>query len=73
VQALFERIVDNVNQDLARFEKLKRVILVADEFTAEDGSLTASLKMRRRVVEERYRQQIDQMYAQADAAASGDN
>lgn len=72
VQALFERIVEHVNQDLARFEKLKRVMLVADEFTAEDGSLTASMKMRRRVVEERYRQQIDQMYALADAATTGD-
>jgi len=68
VQVLFEKIVEDINENLARFEKLKRVLLVADEFTAEDGSLTASLKMRRRVVEERYRQQIDQMYAEAEEA-----
>ena len=69
VQVLYERIVEEVNQNLARFEKLKRVLLVADEFTAEDGTLTASLKMRRRVVEERHRQQIDQMYAEAEEVA----
>ena len=68
VQVLFEKIVENVNQDLAQFEKLKKVLLVADEFTAEDGSLTASMKMRRRVVEERYREEIEEMYVKAEAA-----
>ena len=67
VQVLFEKIVENVNQDLAQFEKLKKVLLVADEFTAEDGSLTASMKMRRRVVEERYREEIEEMYVKAEA------
>ncbi len=57
-----------LNLNLARFEKLKRVLLVADEFSAENGTLTASMKLRRRVVEERYRAQIDDMYAQAEAA-----
>ena len=68
VRGLYEGIVDEVNAGLARFEKLKRVLLVADEFSAEDGTLTASMKLRRRVVEERYRQQIEEMYAQAEAA-----
>ena len=71
VQVLFERIVENVNQDLAQFEKLKKVLLVADEFTAEDGSLTASMKMRRRVVEERYREEIEEMYVKAEAVGKG--
>ncbi|MEP6644903.1 MAG: long-chain fatty acid--CoA ligase, partial [Acidobacteriaceae bacterium] len=66
VQALYQEIVDGANKDLARFEKLKKIILVPDEFTAENGLLTASMKMRRRVVEERYRLQIESMYAQAD-------
>ncbi len=71
VQVLFEKIVENVNQDLAQFEKLKKVLLVADEFTAEDGSLTASMKMRRRVVEERYREEIEEMYVKAEAGGKG--
>jgi long-chain acyl-CoA synthetase len=68
VQNLYEEIVEGVNQNLARFEKLKRVMLVADEFTAENGVLTPTLKLKRRVIEERYRQQIDELYAQAEAA-----
>jgi long-chain acyl-CoA synthetase len=70
VQAHYESIVEGVNQNLARFEKLKRVLLVADEFTADSGILTPTLKLRRRVVEERYREQIDDLYAQAETTAA---
>src|SRR5438477_282485 len=68
VQALYQGIVDQVNQNLARFEKLKRVLLVPDEFTAQAGTLTASMKIRRRAVEERYGEQIEKMYAEAEAS-----
>ncbi len=67
VKALYQEIVEGVNQHLARFEKLKRVLLVADEFSADNGALTPTLKLRRRVIEERYRRQIDELYAQAEA------
>jgi long-chain acyl-CoA synthetase len=70
VQALYESIVDEVNQNLARFETLKRVLLVPDEFTADNGALTPTLKLRRRVVEDRYRKQIDDLYAQAEATTT---
>jgi long-chain acyl-CoA synthetase len=68
VQALFDGVVEEINQNLARFEKLKRVIVVADEFSAENGILTPTLKLRRRVLEERYRKQIDELYTQAETA-----
>jgi len=68
VCALYEGIVDEVNQNLARFQKLKRVIVVAEEFSAENGMLTASMKLRRRVVEQKYRDRIEEMYAQAEEA-----
>ena len=68
VQSLYEGIVEEVNQKLARFEKLKRVMLVPDEFTAENGALTATLKLRRRVIEDRYKKQIDALYAEAEEA-----
>ena len=68
VQALYDKIVEGINGNLARFEKLKRVLLVADEFTAADGALTPTMKLRRRVIEERYRRQIDELYAQAETA-----
>jgi long-chain acyl-CoA synthetase len=65
---LYEGIVEECNQKLARFEKLKKIILVAEEFSSENGALTASMKLRRRAVEERYRREIDEMYAKAEAA-----
>jgi long-chain acyl-CoA synthetase len=66
VRALYEGIVEELNLNLARFERLKRMLLVADEFSAENGTLTASMKLRRKVVTERYQRQIDEMYAQAE-------
>jgi long-chain acyl-CoA synthetase len=68
VQALYDSIIEGLNQNLARFEKLKRVLLVDDEFSAGNGALTPTLKLRRRVIEERYRQQIDELYAEAASA-----
>jgi long-chain acyl-CoA synthetase len=54
-----------VNRGLARYETLKKVLLVPDEFSASDGSLTPTLKLRRKVIEERYREQIDQLYEES--------
>jgi long-chain acyl-CoA synthetase len=67
VRELYDSLAADVNRNLARFEQLKRVLLVADEFTGENGALTPTMKLRRRVVEERYRTEIDEVYAQADA------
>jgi long-chain acyl-CoA synthetase len=69
VQSLYEAVVEEQNQNLARFEKLKRVMLVPDEFTLDNGALTPTLKLRRRVIEDRYKKQIDELYAQAETAA----
>jgi len=71
VREMYESIVGNVNADLAQFEKLKKVLIIADEFTVADGSLTPTLKVKRRVVEERYRPLIQRMYAEvAEEVAS---
>jgi len=70
VQALYEGIVEEINQKLARFEKLKRVLVIPEEFTPDNGVLTPTMKLRRRVVEERYKQQIDGLYAQAEASVA---
>jgi long-chain acyl-CoA synthetase len=69
IQALYEGIVADLNQGLARFEKLKKVLLIADEFSPENGALTPSMKLRRRIVEERYRHQIAELYEQAELAS----
>jgi long-chain acyl-CoA synthetase len=68
VRALYDGIVADLNHNLARYEQLKKVILVAEEFSPENGVLTASMKLRRRVVEERYRARIEEIYAEAEAS-----
>jgi long-chain acyl-CoA synthetase len=66
VQSLYEGIIEDLNQNLARFEKLKRVLLVPEELSAEDGTLTHTFKVRRRGIEDRYRTLIDEMYEKAE-------
>jgi long-chain acyl-CoA synthetase len=68
VRGLYEGIVADLNRNLARYEQLKKVIVIAEEFSTENGVLTASMKLRRRVVEERYRARIEAMYAEAEAS-----
>ncbi len=70
VMALYEGIVHEVNLGLARYETLKKILLVADEFSATDGTLTPTLKLRRRAIEERYREQIEDLYREAEVSAA---
>jgi long-chain acyl-CoA synthetase len=70
VIALYEGIVHEVNLGLARYETLKKIMLVADEFSATDGTLTPTLKLRRRAIEERYRHQIEDLYREAEVSAA---
>jgi long-chain acyl-CoA synthetase len=65
VIALYHALLNEVNARLAQFEKLKKFILIADDFTIANGFLTPTLKLRRRVIEERYRQQIEDLYLEA--------
>lgn len=62
VQALYEGIVQNVNNNLAQFEKLKKVLVLPEELSVDNGTLTPTLKLRRRKVEERYRELIERIY-----------
>jgi long-chain acyl-CoA synthetase len=62
VLAHYKRLVEELTTDLAQFEKIKRIALLTKEFTQESGEITPTLKVKRRVVEERYRSIIDSMY-----------
>jgi len=59
---LFERQIAARTPDLAQFEKIKRIALIDHEFTIEGGELTPTLKVKRRVVDEKYARVIDQLY-----------
>jgi long-chain acyl-CoA synthetase len=64
VVSKMEREVMGQLRDLASFEMPKKLSLVANDFTIESGELTPSMKVKRGVVEERYREQIDAMYVE---------
>ncbi len=64
VQKLYEGIISKVNGGLAHFETIKKVIVVPDEWSVEEGELTPSLKLKRRVIVEKYKDQIDKVYAE---------
>lgn len=63
VQSLYEGIVEQINHNLARFERLKKVLVVPEELSIENGTLTPTLKLRRRNVEALYKEQIETLYA----------
>ena len=63
VTALYGEIVREVNGTLANFETLKRFRIVAEEWTQETGELTPSMKLKRRVLMERYAGVIAELYA----------
>ena len=62
VTALFAAVVDAVNARLAQFERIKKFTLLSTELTVATGELTPTLKVKRRVIEERFRDQIERMY-----------
>jgi long-chain acyl-CoA synthetase len=68
VQAMYQAIIDGINVDLAQFEKIKRFAVLPTEVTVEGGELTPTLKLRRRIVEERWADVIEQLYLR-DAVA----
>jgi long-chain acyl-CoA synthetase len=61
-QAKMEREVFKMLPDLANYEMPKKVLLLENDFTIENGDLTPTLKVRRRVVEKKYQRQIDALY-----------
>jgi len=60
---LFERQIAGLTTDLAQYERVKKVGLLENELTIEGGELTPTLKVKRRVVDEKYHDQIDSLYA----------
>ena len=64
--------VEEVNRDLAQVETIKRFALLEKELDHEDGELTATLKVKRRALEQRFEKQIAELYLRGpDAPGSG--
>ncbi|HXY39181.1 MAG TPA: AMP-binding protein, partial [Vicinamibacteria bacterium] len=63
VVAHYTQLVNELLPDLAQYEKIKKIALLPREFSQEKGEITPTLKVKRRVVEERYKATIDGLYA----------
>jgi long-chain acyl-CoA synthetase len=61
-QAAAQLAVDAANAELSHFEQVKRFRLLARDFSADEGEITPTLKLKRRVVEEHFRAEIDELY-----------
>lgn len=70
VLKFFTERIETLQQDLAHYEKIKRFVLLPSPFTMENGELTNTLKVRRRIVYEHYADLIDKIYADAEAAGA---
>ncbi len=68
VVGLIEKEVDKYTNDLSQYEKIKAVLLLENEMTIESGELTPTLKVKRRVVVEKHKKRIDQLYAEKEAS-----
>jgi long-chain acyl-CoA synthetase len=69
VHARYADIVRSVNEDLAQFERLKKFRLVSEELSSANGTLTASMKIRRRAIEEHFKPEIDEMYSETEVTS----
>jgi long-chain acyl-CoA synthetase len=62
VQALIQAEIDRVNKKFARVEQVKKFFLLDTQLTAEDEELTPTMKLKRKLVQQKYSPQIEQMY-----------
>ena len=62
VVAYYQSLVNELTPDLAQFERIKRIRLLAVEFTIEAGELTPTMKVKRGFIEKKYRKEIDNLY-----------
>lgn len=68
-EALIAAAVKEANADLAAFERIRRFTVLPRDFSLETGEITPTLKVRRKIVVERYKAQIEQMYLKAHRSA----
>ena len=71
VRAAFQGVVDEVNGRLAHHETIKRLGVVPDEWSVEDGELTPSMKLKRRVIEAKYKGMIEEFYKDEGNSTAG--
>lgn len=62
-----QKEVDKVNTDLSKWEKVKKFKILKDQFTIEEGEITPTLKVKRNVINKKYKDVIDSIYADEES------
>lgn len=65
IHDMMQERIETLQQQLAHYEQVKRFTLVAHHFSMENGELTNTLKLKRRVINENYKEEIDKMYEES--------
>ncbi len=63
---MLDKEMDQFQKKLANYERVRKFVLLDRPFTIESGEITPSLKIKRKYVEERYQDLIEQMYQSLD-------
>jgi long-chain acyl-CoA synthetase len=62
IKEMFEKRIEALQKDFSVFEKIKKFSLLPKEFSIEAGEITATLKLKRKVIQKKYKGIIDKMY-----------
>ena len=58
-----QSLVTELNKHLAQYEQIKKFAIITREFSIADGEMTPTMKMKRNVIEQRFRDLIDSLYS----------
>ena len=64
IKELFEKRFEELQKEFSLFEKIKKFTLLPKEFTIEAGEITATLKLKRKVIQKKYKALIEKMYSE---------
>jgi long-chain acyl-CoA synthetase len=68
VQSWFQELIDEINAGLAQFERIKRFAVLPSELTIEGGELTPTMKLRRKIMEQRWADVVERLYTREPSA-----
>jgi long-chain acyl-CoA synthetase len=71
VQARIAEVVEDVNRDRSRFEQIKKFAVLERDFSAEEGEITPTLKLKRKVCKEHFAPEIEQLYSSSTERSEG--
>lgn len=71
MRELIQGVVDSANQKLSPWERVKKFVLLDEPFTIESGELTPTHKIKRQVVQERYKEKIEAIYSEEEGEKRG--